>query len=66
MREMRPCGFVRGVPGDWYPYRGSHHFGLNSRGGFVDASTSRLRCLFDFFHFSFRKREVKAVRQVCL
>jgi hypothetical protein len=24
MREMRPYGFVRGVPGDWHPYRGSH------------------------------------------
>ena len=21
MRETRPCGFVRGVPGDWHPYR---------------------------------------------
>lgn len=23
MREMRTCGFVRGVPGDWHPYRDS-------------------------------------------
>ena len=21
MREMRTYGFVRGVPGDWHPYR---------------------------------------------
>jgi hypothetical protein len=26
MREMRPCGFVRGVPGDWHPYRDSQTF----------------------------------------
>ena len=26
MRETRPCGFVRGVPGDWHPYRASQTF----------------------------------------
>ena len=30
MREIRPCGFVRGVPGDWHPYRDSHCFGAES------------------------------------
>ena len=31
MREIRPCGFVRGVPGDWPPYRDSHNvFGAES------------------------------------
>ena len=28
MREMRPYGFVRGVPGDWHPYRGSHKLAI--------------------------------------
>jgi hypothetical protein len=26
MREIRPCGFVRGVLGNWHPYRGSQPF----------------------------------------
>jgi hypothetical protein len=26
MRESRPYGFVRGVPGDRHPYRDSHTF----------------------------------------
>ena len=26
MRESRPYGFVRGVLGDWHPYRDSHFY----------------------------------------
>jgi hypothetical protein len=39
MREMRPCGFVRGVPGDWYPYRGSQELSTKS----VSVGTKRTR-----------------------
>jgi hypothetical protein len=31
MREIRPCGFVRGVLGDWHPYRGSQTSVLEDR-----------------------------------
>src|SRR3954466_5890319 len=30
MRESRPYGFVRGVLGDWHPYRDSHSSDSNS------------------------------------
>jgi len=35
MRELRPYGFVRGVPGDWHPYRDSQPvFELSLSGNF--------------------------------
>ena len=33
MREMRPCGFVRGVLGDRHPYRDRHLMRARGRKG---------------------------------
>jgi hypothetical protein len=34
MRELRSYGFVRGVLGDWHPYRSSHTFRV--QGSLID------------------------------
>lgn len=39
MREIRPCGFVRGVLGNWHPYRGSQILLRDSRGKQLSGAT---------------------------